>query len=577
MKCADSSSDSETPDLDSSLGRPLSRRSFLARSVTATVAAAGSLTAGNPLESATASPGEVDLPAGAKRANAAYRIRHRTALLQRRTPIPPHPTNGDEQLYPNRIGNYSKGLPHDTFGEVDTHAYDALLQAMRTGRADDFEAIPMGARSPSVQRKLVNPQSAFAFDLEGTDSHALAIPPAPALSSLEAAGEMVENYWMALTRDVPFNDYDTNSLTLAAMDDLSRLSDFHGATLGGRVTPQTLFRDELPGTNVGPYLSQFLWMAVPFGANYVEQRMRTAAPGIDFMTSYDEWLKVQRGELPSYLQQYDPTRRYIRNGRDLGQWVHVDVLFQAYFHALLILLAAPDLDDSNSNGMGVPFDSGNPYATSRTQDGFGTFGGPHIVALMSELPSRALKAAWFQKWSVHRRLRPEAFAGRVHNHLRTTRRYPIAFGELLASRAPAEVFNRTGGYLLPMAFPEGSPLHPSYGSGHATVAGACVTMLKAWFDESYVIPDPVIAASDGLSLLPYSGSTLTVGGELNKLASNVAGGRRIAGVHWRSDATESLKHGEAIAISILKDQRLTYNEDFQGLTLTKFDGTNVTV
>ena len=40
-----------------------------------------------------------------------------------------------------------------------------------------------------------------------------------------------------------------------------------------------------------------------------------------------------------------------------------------------------------------------------------------------------------------------------------------------------------GNWLLPMAFPEGSPMHPSYGAGHATVAGACTTILKAWFDH----------------------------------------------------------------------------------------------
>ncbi len=41
--------------------------------------------------------------------------------------------------------------------------------------------------------------------------------------------------------------------------------------------------------------------------------------------------------------------------------------------------------------------------------------------------------------------------------------------------------------LLPMAFPEGSPMHPAYGAGHATVAGACVTILKAFFDTSAVL------------------------------------------------------------------------------------------
>ncbi len=70
---------------------------------------------------------------------------------------------------------------------------------------------------------------------------------------------------------------------------------------------------------------------------------------------------------------------------------------------------------------------------------------------------------------------------------------------------------------------------------------------------------------------------MTVGGELNKIAYNVANGRNIAGVHWRSDSKESIALGEAIAIQILKEQRDTYNEDFDGFSLTKFDGTTVNV
>jgi len=134
-----------------------------------------------------------------------------------------------------------------------------------------------------------------------------------------------------------------------------------------------------------------------------------------------------------------------------------------------------------------------------------------------------------------------------------------------------------GTYLLPMAFPEGSPTHPSYGAGHATVAGACVTVLKAFFDESFVIPNPVEAAPDGLSLRPYVGRPLTVGGELNKLASNIAIGRNIAGVHWRSDATESLKLGEELAIRYMREERDCFNEAFNGFSLRRFDGVTITV
>ena len=49
-----------------------------------------------------------------------------------------------------------------------------------------------------------------------------------------------------------------------------------------------------------------------------------------------------------------------------------------------------------------------------------------------------------------------------------------------------------GTYLLPMEFAEGSPIHPSYGAGHATVAGACATVLKAFFPEDQVILDAVV-------------------------------------------------------------------------------------
>jgi len=91
---------------------------------------------------------------------------------------------------------------------------------------------------------------------------------------------------------------------------------------------------------------------------------------------------------------------------------------------------------------------------------------------------------------------------------------------------------------LPQAYPEGCPTHPSYPAGHAVIAGACVTVIKACLDESYVLPEPVMASADGLSLLPWKGADLTVGGELDKLAANIIQGRNHAGLHWRSDAVE---------------------------------------
>jgi hypothetical protein len=204
--------------------------------------------------------------------------------------------------------------------------------------------------------------------------------------------------------------------------------------------------------------------------------------------------------------------------------------------------------------------------------------------------TRALKAVWFQKWGVHRRLRPEEFGGRIHVDLLVPpigRYDPVIDAEILNSlRVPGMLSTYfppgpQGTYLLPQAFAEGAPNHPAYGAGHATVAAACCTMLKAWFDESFVIQNPQVPdpTTGFTTLIPVPAGTtppLTVGGELNKLAANIALGRNAAGVHWRSDYTESLFLGEEIAIRILQEQKRTYNEE-NFLSLTKFDGTTITI
>jgi len=69
---------------------------------------------------------------------------------------------------------------------------------------------------------------------------------------------------------------------------------------------------------------------------------------------------------------------------------------------------------------------------------------------------------------------------------------------------------------------------------------------------------------------------LTVGGELNKLASNIGIGRDFAGIHWRSDAIEGMKLGEELAIRFLIEQKDIFYEKFD-FSITKFDGTSVTI
>ena len=162
----------------------------------------------------------------------------------------------------------------------------------------------------------------------------------------------------------------------------------------------------------------------------------------------------------------------------------------------------------------------------------------------------ALKACWYEKWAVHRRLRPEEYAGRAEAHASGRAKYPLPDG-LLDSPAVAAVRERFKTALLPQAYPEGSPTHPSYPAGHAVISGACATVLKVLSGRVARAPEPVQASPDGLSLQPWKGADLTVGGELDKLAANISLGRDFAGLHWRSDAVAGLHLGEEVAIRTL--------------------------
>ncbi|HYO56388.1 LamG-like jellyroll fold domain-containing protein [Archangium sp.] len=521
---------------------------------------------------------------GIARADAARQVRVDAADFQRGIPLPAHPDNGDEARYPSRFASYTKGLPHDSLGEVNTTEYSKLLTAVNSGNASDFEAITLGGGPGS--RQLVNPQAAYAYQLEGADSHALALAPAPTFASPEAAGEMEELYAMSLVRDIPFQDYTTASppaLITEVILRLNQLSDFRGPRQNGQVTVATLFRDNLPGSTVGPFLSQFLLQDVPYGSQLLPQRQRTRVAGDDQVFTFAEWLNIQNGIRPSRPEAFDSTRRYIRNGRDLAEFVHHDFPLQTSLNAALIILVQNDTD---LDGKSSPptHDPNNPYRFYTKQDSFATFGNADAQDLICRVMKLALLGVWFQKWQVHRRLRPETFGGRVHNTKTGARSYPV-YSELLSSPLLQRVFDRNkalnggsgGTYLLNQAFPEGSPVHPAYGSGHSTYIGAGVTMLKAFLKEDLTVKNPVVPSADGLSLVPYTGPALTVLDELDKLASNVGMGRLFAGVHYRSDHEHAVRLGELIALRALQDLTRTYHESFSGFQVRTFGGNTLTI
>jgi hypothetical protein len=307
------------------------------------------------------------------------------------------------------------------------------------------------------------------------------------------------------------------------------------------------------------------------------------------MTNFSDWLDVQNGMNTAPIPAIN-SFVYCRNGRDLTHYVNIDQLFEAYFVSCLNLLSNGYLANAgNPYGRVIDGGAGRPRNLtldphgSLAQVGFGTFGAPACLTVACEPATRALKDVWYQKWLVHRRLRPEEFAGRVEVQRMGRRSYPIHHDLTNTSKVLSSILSQFGSSLLPMAFPEGSPTHTSYGSGHAAVAGAAVTMLKATFDEAELIRNPVVPnpSDGGQTLIPYIAPAgeppLTVRGELNKVVSNISQGRNIAGVHWRSDATEANALGEAATISMLNDIRRTFREPFNGYTFTKFDGTKITV
>jgi hypothetical protein len=487
-------------------------------------------------------------------------IRSAAAVFHKSQPEQPHPTNGDERRFPGGIASFSKSLLHNSRGEPLPGMYERLVKGLESGSFGELESIPLGG-----PMKLSNPLALNAFELEGPDSHQLGMVPPPEFSSDEQAGEMVELYWQAIARDIPFSEWKSHETIAEATGDLTARADFRGPKIGGRVTAQTLFRIAAPGVLDGPYVSQFLLAPVPHGGLPMEQRYRVATLGRDFGALYKDWLALQNGLMTMHEIEYESAPRYLATQRGLAGFVHRDCAFQAFLSAALILhqFGPAALSDTN------------PYKRSRVQAGFATFGEPQIIDCMARAANASLKAAWFQKWAIHRRIRPEEFAFRVHETLGGRADYTLA-ADLAKSAAVRVIQSSTGGLLLPLAYPEGCPIHPSYPAGHAVVAGACVTVLKAFFNQEFEIPNPVTTDADGAALVPYA-ETLTVGGELNKLAANLAMARNAAGVHWRSDCVEGIRLGEAVALGLLHDIATTGTEPFQGFRVTTFDGNKVTV
>ena len=570
------------------------------------------------------------------RKEAAHAARQSAALLASDRPHPKQLSNGDEQKYSgaNFAMSFTKGLEHDpdTGLVKNRDHFKAFRTAINDGYIDAFtNRVPVPS-FPEGRRQWEAPTAGIVYDLEGPDAQSVTMAPAPALGSDELAFEMAEVYELALLRDEPFHAFDSNGGSQALTDARDRLRSYAYAqagfpnrprkTVNGQLDRETLFRGSSTGVEVGPFVSQFMLIgnAVPnmldltdgkiiYGAQTIDQRVPVAREGDDYMQDWASWRDVQDGRdvrAPGDLgQSFLPGQtRFIQTPRDLATYVHFDALYQAYLNACLILLgmgAPTDPGFAHLSGARGSYPSGNDVARAANAGGFALYGGPHILTLVTEVATRALKAARYQKFNNHLRLRPEALAARLSTDHLPEAVFPqlgTAFSDMRSSVQPTvDAINARNGNddaLLPMAFAEGSPMHPTYAAGHASVAGACVTILKAYFDTGALfvtdgsgatsfrhaeMGDTSIAYEahqNGASLRPVAVSApLTLEGELNKLAANISIGRNMAGVHYFSDYYDSLRMGEEIAIGMLEEQALCYPTDPFVMSVQTFDGNTV--
>ena len=604
---------------------------------------------------------------GTDRAEEAKARRIEAAKLAAARPRPTQVSNGEEAHFrASQPTSFTKGLSHDEWGLVARNEYEVCRDALT--RPDPMMsglAIAAEGRGKPA-RRWESPLAGHYFDNQGPDMDAVAMAPAPRLGSSELTAEMATVYAMALLRDIPFQDLAkpgsvVEHLTFPKghgkagervcvgdiVDELRKLAwfdpektpkGFYGTALTEQekrrrkaqwdgdkgLTIDVLFRGSTSGAKTGPYLSQFMLVGtanrtgnvptdgyIGYGTQVIDQRCEVATKKTDFMTRWSDWLEVQNGVDTRGGEAYEDRRRFLTTPRDLATYVHFDALYQAYLNACLILL-----------GNGGSVDMGNPISQFRdeTSEGFATWGGPHILSLVTEVATRGLRAVRRQKFQVHRRARPEVIAARLAqvasghiggmdakavklikqmlhefgaddplDHTRPglllhwVAEHNGAVSSAKASGAD-KVIPPEKNWLLPMAFSEGSPMHPAYGAGHATVAGACVTILKAFFEseERYLTAldgiDRLYEAAHGKDALQAwkGASNPTIAQELDKLAANISIGRNMAGVHYYSDYYDSLRLGERIAAGILEEQMIGYSEPVRK-SFTSFDGDVVTL
>lgn len=522
----------------------------------------------------------------------------------------------------NYNGLFTKPLAHNPVtGELLSNlSYEHMRDYIVANEQVLLDSVPL---APGSVQKLVNPLAANASVLVGAYQCALKIDVPPALNEDSAAAEMVELYCQAYCRDVPFTEYDKSPITNQELKDVLGLTTpntfmNNPAVLSnlpynyaGPATGKTLFRGIGKDEVYGPYVSQLALLDIPFNLDknpqsHIHPTSRSVAIAnskrVDWGVTVTEKILQENGNITSVpgSLSVETVRKYIHTGRDLAEYVHNDPPYLISLDAAIILGA-----------LGASVNPGFPVYSN--QNSFITSGAaPNLQCAIGQVCCLALQHAWYWKWIVHRKLRPDAFGLWTHNAkagvIANAGNYDISNVLLNNEILPVikDINNSyvpgSNSYTLSSTYKEGCPPHPSYPAGHSTIAGACLTMIKMFYNTNKLwssLPGvisgslasgktgPVEADPDTnfTTLRQYTGSDnsqMTINGELNKLASNIGIGRDWAGIHYRSDGVEGLSLGEQVAIHYMEDLlSASVEKNLDGsevnITFIKFDGTPYTV
>lgn len=519
---------------------------------------------------------------------------------------------------------FAKTLAHSGEHWMPTvDAVESVIKAVDSTEDREWKRLLKAIRQhPETARTLEGVQSGRGrTGVAAAETATLRAHELPAVDSIEHLCQQIEIYWQSLLRDVPFSEYPTSPQVKAAVSEINKCvakGVWRGPIAAGfgkkpKVSPGTLFRGIGSGELEGPYVSQFLLNDFTYGGLLVEQKYLVEADVPPSVTAKG-WLDMQHGISNAGNLKPSTERKRTVNGRVIGSEVHMDAVFQFYYNAAMQIVQFPELELEDGWGKDV-MRAG--VKSSAWSDG----GVPDLFVSIAEVSIGALRHAWWNKWQGTMQIRPEVYAARLDQMKhpgsaagRELRKISDdaflqaldgAFGptfeaiaeanKVLAGSEQGPVLQSSEQgdfrpYFLAMLYGEGSPTHPSYPAGHAVVAGACITVLKA-FSRTHNFKNgqyrrvkwerEAVEAASSHELTPLGTVRgMTVIGELNKLGSNVALARDFAGVHYRSDSDFGIELGEAYALEFLRSQLLEYaspHMDDRRFLIELYNGTLVEI